>query len=212
MPDFFGSARDAIPTVVAIPARDEADRILRCLDALAGQQGPDGHPLAATAPLKILVLINNTRDDSAQRVRRWRDRTGAPVSWRETDLGATAHAGGARRAAMDWAARELGQWRAPGVICTTDADSVARPDWLAETWKALRSGADAVAGVVEFDPERLGGLALSPLRRLEARFAALQAEMIARADPDPRDPWPNHIWSWGASLAVAGAVGVITAW
>ena len=202
MPSPSAATRDAIPTVVAIPARDEADRIVRCLDALRAQVDVDGERLGPRAPLKIVVLINNTRDDTAGRIRDWRERTGAAVAWRETDLGGAVHAGAARRAAMDWGLEELAAWGGEGVICTTDADSVARPDWLAETWKAFRVGADAVAGVVEFDPERLGGLALSPLRRLEARFAALQAEMIARADPQPHDPWPNHIWAWGASLAV----------
>jgi hypothetical protein len=33
----------------------------------------------------------------------------------------------------------------------------------------------------------------------------MQAEVSARSDPERHNPWPNHIWAWGANLAVSSA-------
>jgi hypothetical protein len=89
------------------------------------------------------------------------------------------------------------------LICTTDADSRARPDWIARLWQAVDGGAEAVAGVVEFDPGEAP--AFSAARRQEAAYSVLQAEIVARVDPETHNPWPNHIWAWGANMAVTGA-------
>ena len=191
----------ARPTVVAIPARNEAGHIDRCLDALAAQQGVCGRPLVEQAPFEVLVLVNNTSDDTAARIGRWRAENRLSVAVRQIDLIGEAHAGAARKAVMDWASEKLGSARG-SVICTTDADSEVDPGWLRQTWAALRAGADAVAGAVDFDPSQLADLGLSPLRKLESRFATLQARIGSLLDPEPHNPWPNHIWAWGASLAV----------
>ncbi|MET5012917.1 hypothetical protein AAHH80_37995, partial [Burkholderia pseudomallei] len=64
---------------------------------------------------------------------------------------AGAHAGWARRAAMDAAVawlEEEGTAEA-ATLLTTDADSIVPPDWVAANLAALGSGADAVAGRVE---------------------------------------------------------------
>ena len=56
--------------------------------------------------------------------------------------------------------------------------------------------------MVEFDAAE-GPLPLFPPRRgREAEYGALQAEIVARVDPLTHDPWPNHVWAWGANLAV----------
>ncbi len=102
---------------------------------------------------------------------------------------------------MDAAADLLGD-RDIGLICTTDADSRPRSDWIARLWKAVDGGAQAVAGVVDFDPFDPTLPAFSEARRREGRYSALQAEIIAYADPETHNPWPNHIWAWGANLAV----------
>ena len=99
---------------------------------------------------------------------------------------------------MDAGARLVGRH---GLICTTDADSQPREDWMAQLWRSLDQGAEAVAGSIDFDP-REATPAFSPGRRLEAEFSALQAELAARLDPEPHNPWPNHVWAWGANLAV----------
>ncbi len=187
------------PTVVAVPARDEAERIIGCLEALTTQRDLGGAPIAPGV-IKVLVLANNCRDATADVARR----AGADVEVLEVDLPLSrANAGVARRAAMDAAAERLPP--GPGLICTTDADSRPRPDWVARLWKAMDEGAEAVAGAVEFDPLETTGLDFSDARRREGLYSALQAEIIARVDPEAHNPWPNHIWAWGANLAVTAS-------
>ena len=178
--------------VVAVPARCEAERIGACLHALAAEvRGADA---------AVLVLANNCRDDTAARARAV-GAQGAPVFVEEVELApADAHAGEARRRALAAAAARLrGE---DGVLLTTDADSRVVPGWLAANLRALDRGADAVCGVVGFLPDEACGLSFPPARRVEARYATLQAELTARLDPQAHDPWPNHLWAWGASLAV----------
>jgi cellulose synthase/poly-beta-1,6-N-acetylglucosamine synthase-like glycosyltransferase len=183
-------------TVVAVPARDEAERIGACLSALCDQRGLDGSPLPAGS-VKVVVVANNCRDGTADAARA----VGGPVEVLEANLPrASANAGGARRAAME-AAASLAQ-TPQALICTTDADSRPRADWIAQLWQGLDGGAEAVAGAVDFDPSEASPLRFSDIRRQESLYSALQAEIIARVDPEAHNPWPNHIWAWGANLAV----------
>ena len=183
-----------LATVVAVPARDEAERIEACLLALLDQRDHADRPLA-TGAVRVVVLANNCRDDTAARARA----VHPAVEVLEVDLPpAGANAGAARRAAMEAAAARLPL--SAGLICTTDADSRPRSDWIVRLWDAVAGGAEAVAGAVEFDPRECR--AFSGLRRLEGVYSALQAEIVARVDPEAHNPWPNHIWAWGANLAV----------
>ena len=181
-------------TVVAVPARDEAERIGVCLRALLDQREADGRALAPGA-LRIVVLANNCQDGTASAARAVDPR----VDVIEVELAPEhANAGAARRAAM-----EAANARLPiggGLICTTDADSRPRPDWIVRLWAALEGGAEAVAGAVDFDIDERP--AFSAFRQREGLYSALQAEITARLDPEPHNPWPNHIWAWGANLAV----------
>ena len=182
--------------VVAVPARSEAERIGACLQALCREvRGGDA---------AVIVLANNCADDTAARARAFADQ-GAPVFVEEVELApADAHAGGARRRALLAAAARL---RAPdGVLLTTDADSRVAPGWLAANRRALAAGADAVCGVVALCPDESRVLTFPEARRREARYATLQAELTAHLDPQAHDPWPNHLWAWGASLAVRADV------
>lgn len=178
--------------VIAVPARSEAARIEACLAALGRE--------AAGADAAVLVFANNCRDDTAARVRAFAAAAAAPILLVEAELAARdAHAGGARRRAMDAAAERVAEG---GLLLTTDADSRVEPGWLAANRRAVAAGADAVCGVVGFDAREAEALRFPASRRLEARYATLQAEVTARLDPLPHDPWPNHLWAWGASLAV----------
>lgn len=182
--------------MVAVPARNEAGRIRGCLAALLQQRDARGVRLATSPRFRLLVLADGCTDGTEQAARSVDPRitvlSKPPGPGRGT-------AGQARRAAMDAAARLAGP--GGGVICTTDADSRPRPDWVAQLWRGLETGAEAVAGVVDFDL-REAAPAFSPGRRREAQFSALQAELAARLDPEPHNPWPNHLWAWGANLAV----------
>jgi glycosyltransferase involved in cell wall biosynthesis len=184
--------------VVAIPAKNEAKRIGACLAALQDQRDLDGRRLPPSA-FKMVVLANDCSDNTANAARAMADPRVKVVELRLPSQ--HANAGGARRAAMEAAMALLPDGR-PGLVCTTDADSRPRPDWLAQILKSIQAGAQAVAGAVDFEPEEAQTLRFSALRRLEGRYAALQAEVMARVDPETHNPWPNHIWAWGANLAV----------
>ncbi len=183
---------------MAVPARDEAERISACLTALLDQRDLDGAPIPPDS-FRVVVLANNCRDGTAEVARR----SGDAIRVVEATLPpCSANAGAARRAAMDMAADLIPQG---GLICTTDADSRPRPDWIARLWKAVDAGAEAVAGAVDFDPQEAEPVAFSEARRREGLYSALQAEIIARVDPEAHNPWPNHIWAWGANLAVTAS-------
>jgi len=191
-------------TLVCIPARNEVDHIADCLSALAVQRDRSGAPLNLDC-VSILVLANNSDDGTATAARAWASRSPLRVEVRDVRLpDDQAHAGGARRAAMEAGAAALGSGNlgsGTGILCSTDADSRVSPTWLADVWRAFE-GVDAVAGVVEFDPLEAASRRFPRARSLEDHYAALQAEVIARIDPEPHNPWPNHLWTWGANFAV----------
>ncbi|GJE75664.1 glycosyltransferase [Methylorubrum suomiense] len=195
-----------LDTVIAVPVRNEAERIVACLRAIDAQTG------LAPGRLGLVLFLNNCSDGTPDIVADLLPRLTLPVRVIERTY-AGAHAGWARRAAMDAAAAWLDEVGASGTLLTTDADSRVPPDWVAANLAALDAGADAVAGRVELIPEEAALLPPSlPARgRLEDAYDALITEMEARIDPDPSDPWPCHRTTIGASLAVRrsayGAVG-----
>lgn len=188
---------DVIEAVVAIPVRDEAERIGACLTALAGQIG------LRPGVLGVVLLVNNTTDGTQSAVEA--SRQSLPHELRVVVRDSPqANAGWARRGAMEIAAEWLEAGRGGGAILTTDADSRVSPDWVARNLAALAAGADAVAGTIALDPADAARLspALQARGRLEAEYHALLDELGATIDPDPDDPWPNHTVESGASLAV----------
>ncbi|WP_375456580.1 glycosyltransferase [uncultured Methylobacterium sp.] len=185
----------AIPdTIVAIPVRNEAERIAACLRAIDAQAG------LRPGSLGLVLFLNNCTDDTARIVADHVPRLSVPVRVIETVFDG-AHAGWARRAAMDAAAAWLG---ASGTILSTDADSRVPPTWVAANLRARAAGADAVAGRVELIPEEAALLppALRARGKLEDAYDALLTEAEARIDPDPNDPWPCHRTTIGATLGV----------
>ena len=182
------------PIVVAIPARNEADHIAGALAALALQ--PDSRRRIAA----VIVNANNCTDDTAAVARA--QSLPFPLRVISTDLPhGCSHVGHARRAVTDAAADHLRAIGYPhGVVASTDADSRVAPDWLASLVAAFAGDIDAVCGVIDLD----GAVAprLLAMRRAEAAHAKATAFAAAHLDPLPHDPWPNHIWSWGANHAV----------
>ena len=180
--------------VVAIPVRDEAERVSDCLTALAWQRNVRGQ--------EVLLLLNNCRDDTEGVVRRL-----APTLPLRVHVVCRAFppdqatAGHARREAMQCAERIAGP---DGILLTTDADSRVAPDWIANNLAALRGGADLVAGRAIIDPvEALAIPAhLHEDDAQECTYADLLDEIAALLEPDPADPWPRHSEHSGASLAV----------
>ena len=202
-PDFpvaverFGPEQASAPRiVVAVPVKDEVERIGLCLDSLASQDDVD------YAEVAVVLLLNNTTDGTAEQVRALAPH--APyVTWmRQVDLpGGYANAGWARKLALDAAADLV----APGgALLTTDADTLVNSDWIAANLRELADGADAVAGYVMADPMELMQLDAGVLDRgrLEWEYQQLAAELVARVDREDHDPWPRHNQNCGASAAI----------
>jgi hypothetical protein len=181
--------------VVAIPARDEADKVGGCLVALGRQ---------TRLPDAVVLLLNNCTDMTEQVARSIE--VPFPVEICSTWLSpCDANAGTARRLAMNRASLVAGQ---RGVVMTTDADSIAPPDWVALNIQALTSGADVVCGQAEIDPQ---DAALIPAHLhaddvLEREYADLLDAIVDRLCPDPADPRPRHTEASGASLAMTAEV------
>lgn len=179
---------------VAVPARDEADRIERCIAALDRQVGRGIDD--------IVVLVNNSTDGTAPIARGLAGQTRARLHVVECVLPPDrAHAGWARRMAMEHAARCV---QGNGLLLTTDADGVVDQNWLDGNLAAVQAGADAVAGWVDLDPVDCPHIPehLHEDDVRETAYDALCDEIHASLDPDPDDPLPRHTQHSGASIAV----------
>ena len=187
---------DAVPAVVAIPVRDEVERIGDCLLALSAQHGP---------PPGVVLLVNNTSDATMQAVAELAPSLRCPVVAIEHVFPPDrANAGQARRLALQHA-----DVLAPATVplLTTDADGRAAPDWLAVNLAALRS-VDAVFGRAEIDPVEAARIppGLHKADAEECAYADVLDEIASLVDPDPDDPWPRHTEHSGASIAVRRAM------
>ena len=185
-----------LPAIVAVPARNEVERLPKTLTALDAQENID---LAATG---VVLLLNNCTDGTLEAVRAMDAALHMPVWAVEIDLAPPfANAGWARRAAMEYAA---GLVAPGGVILTTDADTIPDPDWIAQMLAAFADGADAVAGYVTADWDELSKLPPAVLERgaIEWEYQNLAVEAESLADPRPHDAWPRHNQNCGANAAI----------
>ena len=191
----FGPAGPWTAAII-IPARDEAQRILRCLDA-AALAACTAHPVVTG----LVVVVNNSTDGTY----------GLAVDW------ATAHpnvplllvdchfaphqanAGAARRVGLDLAA---GHVVPTGALMTTDADSAVRPDWVTGNLDALQH-ADLICGRFVADPVEARTLPEAVTRHctVESDYLSVAVKAAALLDPQPHDPDPPHLNAPGASLA-----------
>lgn len=179
---------------IAIPARNEAALLPRCLDALAAQT-------VGSRSFFVVILANNCTDDTAEIARRYQ--AILPLHVIETtfppDL---AHAGSARRAAMNAAAAH------GDIVLTTDADCVPDADWVEAMCAAFGRGVDAIAGRVSGDWSELQHQpeALLAIGALEWEYLALIGEAEATFDPQPHDPAPHHAQRCGANIGITRAM------
>ena len=163
-----------------------------------------GRPISPTL-VRIVVFANNCSDRSASLARKLGAGLSLDVRVVEARLPpAVAHAGAARRAAMDLAEAWLVEaGETDGVILTTDADSQVAPNWIAENLAAFAAGAEAVLGRIDLDEE--GACLPEALHRrgeLEDTYERLLTELSWLLDPLGHDPWPHHATISGASLGV----------
>lgn len=171
--------------VVAIPARDEAARLPRALDALAR----DG------TAMDVIVIANGCSDATAVIARDFPDLPVAVLQTGQLPGGVGAARYLSLRAALAAAPRAR-------ILATSDADCAVAPGWGAATLRALRRAEVACGRVV---PDPIEFAALPEIVRLhgnlEDEVAALEAELSGLRAPTPHDPLPRHGQTPGASLA-----------
>lgn len=175
---------------VVVPARDEEDLIGACLRALAAQS--DVEP----EEYEVLLVLDRCTDDTRTRA--------AEVAATHPDLrlyplkSPGAGSGLSRRVGMEAACRRLLASRGPdGLICSTDADTVVAPDWLAAQLRAVQEGAKAIGGRI--DLADAGTLPADVLHE-HAENSRLRYEKLLR---DPGRAGRAEHWQFsGASLAL----------
>lgn len=200
-----GRATASWKPAIAVPARNEEERLPHLLEALGRQTW-----CQSEGALTVTVVLNNCSDRSAAVAR------SAAADWSHLQLDlieveyepGAAHVGSARRLAMDRALASVRGSSAQAVIMTTDADAVPEPNWVTANLKAHAEGADLVGGLIIGDPDEEALLGSGFRRRaaLQAEYAELADRLTALIDPLPHDPWPRHHDHTGASLSVRGDV------
>jgi hypothetical protein len=187
---------------IVIPAKDEAGRIESCLDAVGIAIA--GVPDVATG---IVVVVNNTRDATADMIRHWAElrEGGAPLILVDHKFpAAMAGVGHARALGLDIACVAM---PGDGALLMTDADTHVDRTWMAENVSELRH-ADVICGRVDAIAEEQAALPLEISRHgsAESDYVAAALELAALLDPLPHDPRPSHHNGAGASLAVMKSV------
>lgn len=183
--------------VVTIPVRNEAERLVSCLDALDALHDKD------KLLCRVLLVLNGCSDNSWEVALAWSAHRKLPVSVVEVELDVlSSHAGSARAMALELALDVLGNGPG-GIVLTTDADSRVHPGWLRRAVGSLDAGCDAVAG--EIDVPRIASsdwpMPLQQRHRAENKYSRLLDEIDAICDPVPHNPWPKHRRCSGANLA-----------
>jgi glucosyl-3-phosphoglycerate synthase len=186
----------SLRAVVVVPARNEELRIAACLAALAKQRDvPAQH-------YEVIVILDGCTDLTAQVALRAARQMPA-LRVHQVALRTPQGVGRARRLGMDLACeRLLGLCRDDGLIASTDADSVVASDWLATQLELLGSGAEAVGGCIELDPDE--SKALAP-QALAARDRAVAVRTQRARDLSSAPALVEHHQFSGASLGLTPA-------
>ncbi len=175
---------------ITIPARNEAARIVPCLQAArTALRGCGG----------IVLVVNGSDDATFSRARDWFAATGTAgllLDLAETPPGGV---GAVRRQAVAASASRLTR---QGVVLTTDADSRVFPDWLDVNLSELKQ-ADLICGSVVPDSSEFARLPriISQRGAAEGEYTALTLAIRALIDPLAHDPAPSGLGASGASLA-----------
>jgi len=194
---------------VCVPARNEAERIGTLIRALGNQDVDD--------PIRVALCVNNSDDGTAHRAREAASTTQRRVVLTVEEIQfpeALAHAGSARRAAMDLGCRLLGD--DAGYLLATDADCRPPENWISANLAAARPDR-IVGGRIEID--QADADCEPALLALAERFDHYWQQVRAiedAIDPSEWDMPPRHGDHTGASLLLsvglyrrAGGVPVI---
>lgn len=184
----------ACRAIVAIPARDEARRMKRCLDSVIKAIG------MGRVACGIVVLANNSSDGTAPLAAGCLAMSDVPHRILDVRFpAAIADAGHARGLALDFAA----DCPRAEVLLSTDADSSVGADWLDRALRQVPGRADLLCGALDVDRSLID--AMPPLVRAcgEAEAALMERlEAIWTAYLPPR-AGPFHHPCSGANFAIA---------
>lgn len=185
------------PTIcVCIPARNEGNHIATLIEALVTQD--------VDAPFAVALCVNNSKDETGQIAEYAARRAGAHFTLTRIEQQfepALAHAGSARRAAMDLGVEILGC--DDGLLISTDADCKPPRDWIAANLAAF--GQDRIIGG-RIDLDEADAAEAPEIFALRHRFDAYWRQVRTiedSVDPLPWDPAPRHGDHTGASLALS---------
>ncbi len=184
---------------ICVPARNEADRLPRLLDALAAQDLP--------GTILVALCINNSDDGSAEAALRAAAAHGSRLALSIDECrfaDRDAHAGAARRRAMACGVALLDD-ADDAVLLATDADCRPPPRWIGANLAALDTGVDIVGGRIDIDESEPLGEAAAALRARWDRYWAAVRAIEDAVDPCAWDPAPRHGDHTGASLAITVA-------
>lgn len=128
-----------------MPARNEDQRLPRCLDALAAANLVLQRTVPGAIPGRIVVVLDSCTDDSRSVVERY---PGVEVVIRTVGNVGAARAAGVHHLLASTSA-------APQWIACTDADSAVPPGWLVQHLRHARAGTDLLLGLVRPDAQEL---------------------------------------------------------
>lgn len=141
------SGRTTLPLLaVVIPARNEQERLPRCLRAVFAAEALLHRLMPAAPRTRIVVVLDSCTDDSWSVVDRW---SGVEVLTRNF-----GNVGAARAAGADHVLTAQGDAR-PEWIANTDADSAVPAQWLVQQMSHAAMDTDLLLGVVRPHAEEL---------------------------------------------------------
>ena len=182
---------------VCVPARNEAARLPILLEALAAQ--------TVAGSVAVALCINNSDDGSAavgHMIGRRFARLDLHVDERRF-APEHAHAGSARRAAMDLGMAVLGS--DGGVLISTDADCRPPPIWIEAILMAMHDDR-IVGGRIVIDEREPLPEAARTLRTRWDRYWEAVRHIEDDIDPRDDDAPPRHGDHTGASLALGAGL------
>lgn len=174
------------PVIVAVPVRNEAQRLPRLLAALARQKH--------APPFALCIQFDNCTDASPKLVAAWANSLPFALHSTEDLSGRSPNVGMARREALALALRV----EPDAVLLSTDADSEPAENWIHASLAALRH-ADIVAGRIV--PR---GRA-APLQMRMGRYYDRLHGLRRLLDPVDWEAPLTHHWTSAASLAMSAA-------
>lgn len=200
-PLFNETQKETVKICVIVPVKDEAETLIKTLDALYHQKDDIGKHIDKNM-YEVLLLANNCTDNSYKIAKEYKEvHPGFNLHVAEIELRKEiAHIGTIRRMLMDEAyLRFMNNNKPEGIIASTDGDSEVQENWIYHIIDAIKNGNDAVGGrIISRNTPILSRW--HHLQNVTYRYYVSQLETIF--NPCKHDPWPRHFQCYGPSLAV----------